>query len=59
MPDSPDQIMRKLQQEGNNLKNILKQKDEELNLECQLWNGRGDITVGKFKTALEYALGNA
>ena len=51
--------MRKLQQEGNNLKNILKQKDEELNLECQLWNGRGDITVGKFKTALEYALGNA
>ena len=47
MPDSPDQIIRKLQQENKNLKKILKQKDkkleqkdEELNLERQLWNSR-------------------
>ncbi len=47
MPDSPDQIIHKLQQENNNLKNILKQKDkkleqkdEELNLERQLWSSR-------------------
>ena len=47
MPDSPDQIIRKLQQENKNLKKILKQKekkleqkDEELNLERQLWNNR-------------------
>ena len=40
MPDSPDQFIRKLQQENKNLKKILKQKDkklerkdEELNLE--------------------------
>ena len=30
MPDSPDQIIRKLQQENKNLKKILKQKDEKL-----------------------------
>ena len=47
MPDSPDQIIRKLQQENKNLQKILKQKDkkleqkdEELNLERQLWNSR-------------------
>ena len=54
MPDSPDQIIRKLQQENKNLKKILKQKDkkleqenkkmeqkdEELSLERQLWNSR-------------------
>ena len=47
MPDSPDQIIRKLQQENKNLKKILKQKDEkpeqkgeELNLERRLWNSR-------------------
>jgi hypothetical protein len=54
MPDSPDQIIRKLQQENRNLKKILKQKDkkleqenkkleqkdEELNHERQLWNSR-------------------
>ena len=47
MPDSPDQIIRKLQQENKNLKKILKQKDkkleqkdEELNLERLLWNSR-------------------
>ena len=43
MPDSPVQIIRKLQQENKNLKKILKQKDkkleqkdEELNLERRL-----------------------
>ena len=47
MPDSPDQFIRKLQQENKNLKKILKQKDkkleqkdEELNLEHLLWNSR-------------------
>ena len=30
MPDSPDQIIRKLQQENKNLKKILKQKDKKL-----------------------------
>ena len=47
MPDSPDQIIRKLQQENENLKKILKQKDkkleqkdEELNLERRLWSSR-------------------
>ena len=47
MPDSPDQIIRKLQQENKNLKKILKQKDkkleqkdEELNLERRLWSSK-------------------
>ena len=40
MPDSPDQIIRKLQQENNKLKKTLKQKGKELNLERQLWNSR-------------------
>ena len=47
MPDSPDQIIRKLQQENKNLKKILKQKDEKLeqkdeglNRERRLWNSR-------------------
>ena len=47
MLDSPDQIIRKLQQENKNLKKILKQKDkkleqkdEEINLERRLWNSR-------------------
>ena len=47
MLDSPDQIMRKLQQENKNLQKILKQKDkkleqkdEELNRERRLWNSR-------------------
>ena len=39
MPDSPDQIICKLQQENKKLK-PLKQKDEELNRERQLWNNR-------------------
>ena len=30
MPDSPDQIIRKLQQENKNLQKILKQKDKKL-----------------------------
>ncbi len=30
MPDSPDQIIYKLQQENKSLKNILKQKDKKL-----------------------------
>ena len=40
MPDSPDQIICKLQQENKKLKKTLKQKDEELNRERQLWNNR-------------------
>ena len=40
MPDSPDQITYKLQQENKKLKKTLKQKDEELNLERRLWNSR-------------------
>ena len=47
MPDSPDQIIRKLQQENKNLKKILKQKDKkleqkdkELNLERHLCDSR-------------------
>ena len=40
MPDSPDQIICKLQQENKKLKKTLKQKDEELNLERRLWNSR-------------------
>ena len=40
MPDSPDQIICKLQQENKKLKKTLKQKDEELNRERQLWNSR-------------------
>ena len=30
MPDSPDQIMHRLEQENRSLKNILKQKDKKL-----------------------------
>ena len=40
MPDSPDQIIYKLQQENKKLKKTLKQKDEELNLERRLRNSR-------------------
>ena len=40
MPDSPDQIIYKLQQENKKLKKTLKQKDEELNLERRLWNSK-------------------
>ena len=47
MPDSPDQIICKLQQENKNLQKILKQKDKkleqkdkELNRERRLWNSR-------------------
>ena len=40
MPDLPDQIICKLQQENKKLKKTLKQKDEELNRERQLWNNR-------------------
>ena len=40
MPDSPDQIIYKLQQENKKLKKTLKQKDEELSLERLLWNSR-------------------
>ena len=40
MPDSPDQIICKLQQENKKLKKTLKQKDKELNRERQLWNNR-------------------
>ena len=40
MSDSPDQIIRKLQRENKKIEEILKQKDEELNLERRLWNSR-------------------
>ena len=40
MPDSPDQIIRKLQQENNKIKKTLKQKDKELSLERRLWSSR-------------------
>ena len=40
MPDSPDQIIRKLQQENNKLKKTLKQKDKKLSLERHLWSSR-------------------
>ena len=40
MSDLPDQIICKLQQENKKLKKTLKQKDEELNRERQLWNNR-------------------
>ena len=40
MPDSPDQIIRKLQQENNKPKKTLKQKDKELILERHLWSSR-------------------
>ena len=40
MPDSSDQIICKLQQENKKLKKTLKQKDEELNRERQMWNNR-------------------
>ena len=36
MPDSPDQIIYKLQQKNKKLKKTLKQKGEELNLERHL-----------------------
>ena len=49
MPDSPDQIMHRLEQENRSLKNILKQKDKkleqkdrELGLEHGLWKSRND-----------------
>ena len=56
MPDSPDQIIRKLEQENKSLKKILNQKDKkleqkdkkleqkdgELNLERGLWKSRDD-----------------
>ena len=55
MPDSPDQIIYKLQQENKNLKKILKEKDKkleqkgmELDLERSLWKSRcGDWDAGK------------
>ncbi len=40
MQNLPDQTIRKLQQEIKKLKKILKQKDEELNLERLLWKSR-------------------
>lgn len=40
MPDSPDQIIRKQQQEIKELKENLKRKDKELNLERSLWENR-------------------
>ena len=40
MSDSPDQIIRKLQQENNKLKKTLKQKDKELSFERHLWSSR-------------------
>ena len=46
MPDSPDQIIRRLEQENKNLKKSLNQKDGELNLERGLWKSR-DGASGK------------
>ena len=38
MPDSPDQIMHRLEQENRSLKNILKQKDKKLERKTKSWN---------------------
>ncbi len=60
MPDSPDQIIHRLEQENKNLKKILnqkdkklEQKDEELSLERSLWKRRdGALSKDADKSAM-------
>ncbi len=60
MPDSPDQIIYRLEQENKNLKKILnqkdkklEQKDEELSLERSLWKRRdGALSKDADKSAM-------
>ena len=60
MPDSPDQIIHRLEQENRSLKKILnqkdkklEQKDKELNLERSLWKSRdGALSRDADKSAM-------